>query len=238
MASLNENLAPTVFIDEDEQILYVFYTNFMDYTQWYGIDPGLLHKVFHPVGSYYADLSTDITAVILDADQLYSTAGECDLYNLNSAYTGISCSTEIGLENRFEIRNLDLTYSPNVSCPGSFTTGAPYGVCVQMPPVSMGYFAIPFDIYPLREGDLENNYALYPNPASTYFIINQTTPNSGISPKIQIEIFNVNGGLVHSEIDLIMGKAVDISQLPVGIYNVVIKTEGLKTESERLIKMK
>ena len=54
---------------------------------------------------------------------------------------------------------------------------------------------------------------------------------------INIEIYSMFGNLLQKTI-VSEGQSIDISKLPVGVYNVLIKTDGLKTETESLIKMK
>lgn len=235
MASLNDNLAPTVFLDDDalDPKLFIFYTNVTTSDQWYGIDPGLVVEIFEEDG-FEAILSTDIDALILDADQLYSTAGKSPLFDINEEYN--TCTDAIDNENRFELTGLE-PYSPNVSCPGPFIGGAPNGVCVELPAVSMGYFVIPITISPLRKGNPNDIYSIYPNPASTHFTIQQKNIENANGAIMEIEIYNMFGGLIQESYTSI-GSTVDISQLPVGAYNILIKTKGFPNETETLIKMK
>jgi len=234
MASLNDNLAPTVFIDDDEFYpkLIVYYTNVTDLAQDYFLDPGDIIEIFDMPG-YEAILSTDIDALILDADRLYSTAGTNTLFDVNEEYE--LCENADDFENIFEITGLE-PVTPNISCPGAFTTASPNGVCVRLPAVSMGYFEIPIVLSPERKGESFNNYTIFPNPASNNFAIQQLDFNTNDIQHIEVYIYNMYGNLVSYEI-VSEGQNVDVSALPVGAYNIVIKTNAYKTEFETLIKM-
>ncbi len=88
-------------------------------------------------------LSSSVSGEILDADQLYSTAGNSALYKINSAYTTAgavpTCSLTVLAENTYEISSLD-AITPSTTCPGGFSiTG---GICVTVPGYSMGYFCL------------------------------------------------------------------------------------------------
>jgi hypothetical protein len=54
---------------------------------------------------------------------------------------------------------------------------------------------------------------------------------------MQVEIYSHTGNRISAQ-SVEEYQAIDISDLPVGVYNVVIKTEGMTTEYEQLIKMK
>lgn len=105
MASLNDNLAPTIFIDEAEQKIYVFYTNVTDLEQKYMFAPGTLVNDFGGETYYDIILTPDVDGLILDADQLYSTAGNGAIFRISDAYD--DCTESIGQVNRFELRDLE-----------------------------------------------------------------------------------------------------------------------------------
>ncbi len=84
---------------------------------------------------------------------------------------------------------------------------------------------------------MEDIFAIYPNPASNSFSIQQVDTKLDEFKNMNIEIYSINGGIVKS-VTIDEGQVIDISQLPVGMYNVLIKVDGLKTQSESLIKMK
>lgn len=236
MASLNDNLAPSVFIggEPGDLKLFVFYTNVQSYKQWFGIDPAFVVEIFEDPADYEAILSDDIDAVILDPSQPYSTAGKNELFDINAYYN--DCDDAAEDEHRFNITGLE-TYSPAVTCPGGFDALCPNGVCLEMPGISMGYFIIPFDIVELRKANPHEIFSLQPNPANTSFYIQQVNTNLAKAQSMQIEIYDMmNNKLSASTVEEY--DAVDISELPVGVYTVIIKSENIETGIEQLVKMK
>jgi hypothetical protein len=234
MYTYNSNLAPTIFLAPSQKELYVYYTNVRSGSQLFAFDPGSLEDAY---GGGTVTLSSSVSGEILDADQLYSTAGNSALYKINSAYTTAgavpTCSLTVLAENTYEISSLD-AITPSTTCPGGFSiTG---GICVTVPGYSMGYFVIPFTVTP-RLGVVDDIYSIYPNPASTYFRVQQIDNINGEDNNILVEIYSIYGGLIQ-RLNVTENESIDISQLPVGVYNVLIKTEGSNKESESLIKMK
>lgn len=238
----NYNLPPSTFTELDEEgdviNIYVFYTNIKSTTQKYVFDPGDLHEAIFEATSVSLGAAT-IHA--LDPTDLFSTAGRSGVYGnaepdpaddpINIHY---NCDEGYGSNKYpFEIVGIS-TSTSSTSCPGGYTppTG---GICVTVPATSAGYFVIPVTAY--RLGEVKDVYAIYPNPASTNFVIHQIDPHHSIIKNMSVEIYNMYGGLIQTT-TVDEGQAINISQLPVGIYTVIIKTEGLKTESESLIKMK
>ena len=127
MATLNDNVAPTVFIDDDplDPKLFIIYSNVTDTYQDFYIHPGDVVEIFYETG-YQAILDTDIDALILDADRLYSTAGRNTLFDINEDYN--DCTNASDNENIFELTEL-VPYAPNHSCPGAFDIAT--GVCAR-----------------------------------------------------------------------------------------------------------
>ena len=122
MASLNNNLAPTTFIDPINKKLYIFYTNVTDAEQKFALDPGNLNDDY---GGDDYEIFFDIEAMeslILDADQLYSTSGSSPILSINTFYEGCS-EVESESENRYEIKGLTEDLAISVSCP-SVISGA------------------------------------------------------------------------------------------------------------------
>lgn len=236
MATTNNNLAPTLFIDEDElnPRLFVFYSNVNNATQWFGIDPGTLIELLGDEITEYVDLGTDITATILDADQLYSTSGYAPVFDINSRYN--TCPWSYAAQNRFEITQLD-SYSPNVTCPGAFVTASPNGVCVELPAISMGYIEIPIEILSYRRGNPNNLYSIHPNPSSTHFYVQKIISIEENSEEIDLTIYSPVGELVLKQ-KIHQGEPIDISSLPVGVYSVNLRTNAGVIETEQLVKMK
>ncbi|MBK7110816.1 MAG: T9SS type A sorting domain-containing protein [Chitinophagales bacterium] len=235
MASLNNNLAPSVFIDflGPNPTLYVFYTNVTDQNQWFGIDPGSLQLAFTDPSESNLYLSENISAKILNADQLYSTAGKASIFNINNSYS--TCASAIMEENRFEINALENNY-PNTSCPGTFSGLAPDGVCLEMPPISMGYFSIPIYFLELKSGYIDNQLKIYPNPATDYIYLKQGK-DFNEEMLIEINIYSMYGSLIKSIISEESTTLINISELSIGVYIVEVKTEGQVVKTETLVKI-
>lgn len=232
MYSLNVNLAPTVFLVPGEHILYIYFTNVKQTYQTYAIDPNDFGEIFG-VG-YEVELDfDDIEIYSLNTDQLYSTAGRSSLFKINEAYDG--CHDPSGadpLENRFEITETVMDVN-SCTCPTGFDpTGA---VCVKVDPISSGYFIVKFDVF--KKGEMIDIYTIFPNPASTSFTITQKQSEMDHILEMDIEIFTMQGNLVTKQ-KVENGQNIDISNLPVGVYSIVINTPGLKPEAEMLVKMK
>ena len=233
MYSGNINQPPTVFIPGPapalaNQDVYVYFTNVKDDYQIYCIDPGTLGQIFTPDLEIELDFD-DITVFSIEADQLYSNSGTSTLFSINDHYD--VCDE---LEpNMFEINGLT-SYVGNVSCPGGW--GVDGGVCVRVNAYSTGYFIIPYDAE-LRIGEVQDLFMIYPNPASTHFIVQQMDIEIQDLQSMQVEIYNIYGGLIQ-KVTAEEGQSIDISQLPVGVYTVLIGSEGNNPETETLIKMK
>ena len=73
--------------------------------------------------------------------------------------------------------------------------------------------------------------------SSEYFIVELITPIEFENKDFQVDIFNMTGSLIKSRFAT-EGQKISVSDLAVGVYNVVIKKEGLRTESEVFVKMK
>lgn len=107
-----------------------------------------------------------------------------------------------------------------------------------MPPISKGYIKIPYTVAELSKGDLEANFNLQPNPTSSYCIIKEagkSETNDDI--EYNIVIYNSYCSIVKT-ISTIKNKSIDFSDLPVGMYQILIKSNKELVGVERLIKMK
>ncbi len=76
------------------------------------------------------------------------------------------------------------------------------------------------------------NIFISPNPATDYF--NILFVNNDMSKSVVVSIFNINNRLVRSFEFFDKKKQVDVSQLPVGVYQIMIQS-GQKFASKRLI---
>ncbi len=73
------------------------------------------------------------------------------------------------------------------------------------------------------------NSKLYPNPAKDFFMVDVLSDNS------HLQVFNLQGQLVHSEALQIERTKVDVSMLKSGVYFVNISYPNAKTETHKLV---
>jgi len=217
----NINQPPTFFIATSgaslhERDVYAYFSNIKKEPQTYIIKPGTLSP--NPLTGIHATLH------YIEANNLYSGSGENTLYDINDYYG--SC-----LEGEYEIRNEGVVYVDNGECP----TGAPGSMCVTVPPFSCGYFVFTYDPI-LKTGDLTNSFNLFPNPTSTNFIIEPTNAAKTSNTTLDVTIISAQGAMVAHQYAL-PGEPIDISNLPVGVYQILIKTPEY-IESELVVKMK
>jgi hypothetical protein len=227
----NTNLAPTAFIaPTSQQKMYIYFTNMKQIPQRYIISPGDLSLIYGGVGINF----TSATITTLDPQQLYSTSGKNALYTeINTAYNVCDDGDDMSYDypDWYEIQNTS-TLTGFVSCP----PGVPADCrCVEVPATSTGYFVLPFTLF--RLGELTDEYSIYPNPTDNYFYLQKTSLLEEHANELRLNIYTMVGNLVSSQ-NCTIGQKIDISNLPVGVYNVVVINSQNKTESERLVKMK
>jgi hypothetical protein len=234
MYSLNNNIAPTSFVQLDELgepiNLYVFYTNIKQTTQRYAIDPGDIHLSIEDAGGVTLGAGT---VYALNPSQLYSTSGRSALFQepINSDY---SCSPgQPDLPHPFEITDT-WTGLSGIGCPGGFTPPAG-GVCVTVPATSAGYFVVPITPY-LRKGERASNFRLYPNPADDFFVIEKTSTNTNVNDDFTMRIYSTFGTLV-SEATVQSGEMVNTDMLPSGMYTIVVIDSNNNSTTLKFSKM-
>ncbi|MEZ5012845.1 MAG: T9SS type A sorting domain-containing protein [Chitinophagales bacterium] len=87
-----------------------------------------------------------------------------------------------------------------------------------------------------RKGEFHNTYRLFPNPANSAFKVFQTNGEKSENDHLEIDILAMDGKQVlHTSVS--EGESIDISILPVGIYQVYIQKDGVPTEVEKMVKM-
>lgn len=227
----NNNIVPSMFFDFSTYTLYGYYTNIRDEEQTYIIDLGDLGSLFPPYSYAYIEPGTIPTGMMVDADQLYSTSGANAMFTpqVNSFYT--DCEPALTYDNRFEITGSESL--PFITPPVAPPSG---GICVTVPEISAGYFAIPISVIPARLGSYDMFY-VYPNPANTVINVGYINSLDIENSSLEIEIRDISGKqLIHKIISAF--ETVDISNLPVGVYSITILKEGHAPESEKFIKMK
>ncbi|MFI5171606.1 MAG: T9SS type A sorting domain-containing protein, partial [Chitinophagales bacterium] len=233
MYSGNPNLPPTVFIKESSYEVYFVYSNTRPTTQTFYIDPNDVKNFYSPAEISLHDHTIMIYSV--DAEQPYSTSGKSEVFNINTFYN--SCNDPFDLnapyENRFEITETSEEENTG-TCSGGW--GITDGVCVKVPANSCGYFMIEMEPY-VKLGVNKDFYRIYPNPASTFFTLLFSDAEYDNGEKVNIDIYSASGSYQKSA-QINAGEKVDISDLPVGVYQLVITQNNLQAENEMLVKMK
>lgn len=226
MYETNLNLSPTVFITPSsptytERTVYVYFTNVKGNDQTYIIKPGTLTNL--SFSGYNAEMH------LIDVDQLYSNSGKSSLYDINRSYD--ECALPLP-NNYFEIQGPEDTYIDYEVCPTNMPSDA---MCATVPAYSLGYFVFSFDPS-ARLGEIINKFQIFPNPASTNFVVTQTNIKENELSNLVVRIYTMYGNLVHQgRID--ENESIPIANLPVGTFYVQI-SENNYLESEILIKMK
>jgi len=227
---VNYNIPPTVFYNGNpsDPKLIVFYTNVKDVDQTFGFNPGLVYQLFP--GAVSVNLYGG-TINFMNANVPYTTSGKCSLYNFNNWY---DCQAG-GSGNMYSIET-----DENDILNGLASTDCPVGVsgaaCVVVPKYSLGYFTINIDVN-YRLGENKDVFAIYPNPTSSNFYIQQINSEEMVATLLDVEVYNSYGANVLST-QVVEGQRIDISNLPVGSYNVLIKSNNVLRDSEVLVKMK
>ncbi len=223
------NVQPTVFIDPEKQNIYIYFSNGRDTTQQ------IVLNTSGTTGIYPGGVLTIVdTATIycINALKPYSTSGQGKntLYKLNECY-----KTPYDIDFPIEITQVD-TILNIPSCPGS---GDPLK-CFVVPAYSFGYIKVPIAAYypPGRyAGTAMYDVNMYPNPANS-FITLQTKclqTDCTFSETMLVEVSNALG-----EICLIMdiknNGTINISGLPQGVYQILIKFDNGNTIVKQLVK--
>lgn len=79
-------------------------------------------------------------------------------------------------------------------------------------------------------------FSIYPNPTSSYFIIEQKNTTLTDLETMDVSVYSILGHLEFN-VSIAEGRSIDVSQLPSGVYNIVIKTSNDHIESDLLVKM-
>jgi len=208
MDAHNPNIQPTVFFDESDNTLHIYYSNMKDETQSYVLNLGHLIDLFPGatiIGYGAANISN------IDAVRPYSNSGKSSLYTINTCYN------DIGFFHPFEIQGITGPTLNDPECYG-LTGGA---ICVTVPANSYGYFSVP--IYSTsKEGVTlnDNQLTLFPNPSAKSFRLECDLPEIIIN-EFHIEILDLNGKSISNSV-VAQNEDIDISQLPSGIYMIAI----------------
>lgn len=230
--SNGRNVAPTVFINDEEDTLYIYYSNLTDSYQDFVLDPENLPELFpgHAIADLYA-----ATVTYMQAQQLYSTAGKNSLYDtehINECYDTYPHPFEIKSETEAGVYPAIRTEANNPQC----TDGSELiNACLSGPPYSVGFFKVPFVTSPAKVAvDDKQELMIYPNPAYSEIYIKCAAAKE---ENIFIEIFDLQGVLQFS-IHTAGGKKIPVSQLASGCYMVKITDSHKNITYKTLIKSK
>jgi len=222
----NINQPPTMFItpynpSDLERDVYGYFTNVKDEPQTFIVRPGTLIPVS------LTGTNAEIHCVV--GEQLYSIAGYSEFFDINDYYSNCYAPAPT---NYYELDS-DTTYIDYTACPVDMPSGA---MCVTVPAYSVGYFVFSYNPS-LREGEVIEKFQLYPNPASTGITIKQTNVTESETSELFVNIFTILGVHISSTI-ISEGGQVDISDLPVGIYTIQIRTQENNIETLSFVKVK
>lgn len=231
---LNNNLPPTTFIELDASgvpdNVIVFYTNIKQTNQRFSIDPGDL--ILSIPGAISISLDP-ATIYALNPFQLNSTSGKNAMYTEASINDAYGCTPGINAPYPFEITGTYTDVS-GIACPPGFSP-PPSGVCVTVPATSAGYFVVPIVVLD-KLGKPNDVFAIYPNPAASQFYVQYQNKAVAEINKVSVALYSMEGNLIRN-FNTHVGEAIDVSELPVGPYTVIISADGLDPETEILIRM-
>lgn len=256
-ASKHVNIKPTVFIDQDKENVYLFYSNMTDQPQNYKIDPGaLLPFYFEAIGVEFGSIYGEY----IFASQLYSTSGRNTLYNWRDvSWTLVN---DIDGDGQYDLSEdpggeddrINICYEDNPpvplieingisnfvnypDCSGHFVTNG----CIKVNPYSIGYVKLSIvPVYPEERtaGQNLNNTSsvtIYPNPAGNYIILHDTNPDIN-SKGYKVDIRNNMGVTLMCE-QLENDANLNISGLMPGLYFVTTTTPEGKIFNTSFIKI-
>lgn len=238
----NANVAPTMFIDEGHDNLYMYFSNIKATEQDYLIIGDYLAQLYDPEPIISFD---DATIRLISASQLYSNSGESSLFDpaFNTAYTNLNPTDHDCYEGEdippayfYPIEMIGAYFTSN--SPDCATTPHTPGGCITVPPYSMGYVKIPI-IQNFKQGNVEieqDRYIMiYPNPANTSFTFYDMS-NQSLNDTYLIEIYSMAGILIestytHESIPF------DIAGLAPGVYMIrLISSDGV-VSTKNLVKI-
>jgi hypothetical protein len=256
-ASKHVNIKPTVFIDQDKENIYLFYSNMTDQPQNYKIDPAaLLPFYFEAIGIEFGSVYGEY----IYASQLYSTSGRNTLYNWRDNTWTIANDTDgdglydlsedpDGVDERINICYEDNPPVPLIEingisnffnypdCSGHFVTNG----CITVNPYSIGYVKLSIvPIFPEERNAGSNNekvysLSIYPNPAGNYITLHDANTSVNTAG-YKVNIRNSMGVTLIIE-QMENDGQLNISSLIPGIYFVTTTTPDGKTINTSFIKI-
>lgn len=211
MYATNPNIQPTVFFDDPENTLYIYYSNMKDETQSYALSLGDIDDLF-PGATAVGFGSADIYNI--DALRPYSNSGKSTLFDINTCYN------DVDFLHPWEIQGITGPTTNDPEC-----TGLPGGaICITVPANSFGYITVPVYSSP-REGVVltDEQIKIYPNPTACSFKILCDLPEIMIN-EFEVNILDLNG-LRIKNVNTGQNESIDITNIPSGIYFVSISNK-------------
>jgi len=236
-ATLNKNVQPTVFIDQDKEYLYIYFSNVRDVNQCYIVNANDLIPLYF--GAYSVALG-DPTLYIIDPPQPYSTSGKSKLYDQNACYTCNNSGTSAGNFHPFDIRdeNFPTPYIPDPECLSELNAGE---TCVTVPAYSLGYIKIPIipDCFPSKNISNKTNVSnlvLFPNPVKGEFNFFVSGETDKTNQNFKLELIDIAGKILYTNI-VENNQYVDVSQLPAGFYIAKFENELKQIFMDKFVKI-
>ncbi|MBL7697124.1 MAG: T9SS type A sorting domain-containing protein, partial [Chitinophagaceae bacterium] len=85
--------------------------------------------------------------------------------------------------------------------------------------------------------NLDISFLLYPNPFINWFYVNV---NSSVAAKMQVSLYNISGQLVANKQQTVQAGVstikLEIENIPLGIYTVVVSSNGHTHFTQKLVK--
>ena len=236
----SRNQPPTVFIDDEHENLYVYFSNTKGLSQNNIIDPENLFPLFD-----YGFKFTTIDLHMVDAEFPHSASGRNLMVSkqgenvaINSCY---ECNQAYADYNPhpFDIQGITIVEDVN-QCDCELPLGA---VCVPVPGYSYGYFKIgihAFGPYERQQATISDKYnvVIYPNPAYDYFSINlENNYEMQTDENIDIIVSDLAGFPI-ATFQISESNQINISNLNAGLYQVTFRFSDNSTITKPLIKIK
>lgn len=211
---VNQNVQPTVFIDIENEVLFIYYTNLKSVSQSYVLDEFELGEAFY--GDEEISFGLPVLYTI-DALQAYSNSGRNSLYDINACY-----ENEEENPHPFEIQ----WYNVLVNSPEITEGLSADQICLTAPAYSAGYFRIPLDIEHRLKSIARHNIELflYPNPTTNFISLYANGTSGFTNGDFEVSILNSTGIIMVSRTSKIEDR-IDVSELPSGFYTVKIKNK-------------
>ena len=236
----SKNQPPTVFIDDEHENLYVYFSNTKQLSQNDIIDPENLYPLFD-----YGFEFTTIDLYVVDAEFPHAASGRNLMVSKQAGNIAINSCYECNQNDAdynphpFDIQGITIIEDVN-QCDCDLPPGA---VCVPVPGYSYGYFKIgihAFGPYERQQATISDKYnvVIYPNPAYDYFSINlENNYEMQTDENIDIIVSDLTGFPI-ATFQISESNQINISNLHAGLYQVTLRFSDKSIITKPLIKIK